>query len=103
MLTKFVGHPVAHLEDFFSDVYKNIFRVRLMLGNIEELRDYHKHVMLPKMETAVDNAAIMRYPLGIHTKHIYTPHLVSNMSLRYKTNSKELNVTFYASLDLYKN
>jgi len=34
--------------------------VRLMLGNIEELRDYHKHVMLPKMETAVDNAAIMR-------------------------------------------
>ena len=32
-----------------------------MLGNIEELRDYHKHVMLPKMETAVDNAAIMRY------------------------------------------
>merc|ERR1711953_1108803 len=34
--------------------------VKMMLGNIEELRDYHKHVMLPKMETAVDNAAIMR-------------------------------------------
>jgi len=33
---------------------------KLMLGNIEELRDYHKHVMLPKMETAVDNAVIMR-------------------------------------------
>ena len=36
------------------------FRAKLMLGNIEELRDYHKHVMLPKMETAVDNAVIMR-------------------------------------------
>lgn len=34
--------------------------VKLMLGNMEELRDYHKHVMLPKMETAVDNAVIMR-------------------------------------------
>ena len=32
-----------------------------MLGNMEELRDYHKHVMLPKMETAVDNAVIMRW------------------------------------------
>jgi len=31
-----------------------------MLGNIEELRDYHKHVMLPRMEKAVDNAALMR-------------------------------------------
>ena len=45
---------------FISDLTPVIFRVRLMLGNIEELRDYHKHVMLPKMETAVDNAAIMR-------------------------------------------
>ena len=36
-------------------------RVKLMLGNMEELRDYHKHVMLPRMETAVDNAAVMRY------------------------------------------
>ena len=35
-------------------------RVKLMLGNIEEIRDYHKHVMLPRMEKAVDNAALMR-------------------------------------------
>lgn len=34
--------------------------VKLMLGNIEELRDYHKYVMLPRMETAVDNAKLMR-------------------------------------------
>lgn len=38
----------------------DVLRVKLMLGNMEELRDYHKHVMLPKMETAVDNAVIMR-------------------------------------------
>ena len=31
-----------------------------MLGNIEEIRDYHKHVMLPRMEKAVDNAGLMR-------------------------------------------
>ena len=37
-----------------------IFRVKLMLGNIEEIRDYHKHVMLPRMEKAVDNAGLMR-------------------------------------------
>ena len=38
-----------------------------MLGNIEELRDYHKHVMLPKMETAVDNAVIMRWVVTSHS------------------------------------
>ena len=31
-----------------------------MLGNIEDIRDYHKKVMLPKMEKAVDNANLMR-------------------------------------------
>ena len=36
------------------------FRVKLMLGNIEELRDYHKHVMLPRMEKAIDNPGLMR-------------------------------------------
>merc|ERR1711953_226110 len=34
--------------------------VKLMLGNIEEIRDYHKHVMLPRMEKAVDNPGLMR-------------------------------------------
>jgi len=34
--------------------------VRQMLGNIEDIRDYHKKVMLPKMEKAVDNANLMR-------------------------------------------
>ena len=37
-----------------------LLRVKLMLGNIEELRDYHKYVMLPRLETAVDNAKLMR-------------------------------------------
>ena len=43
---------------------------------------------------------------GIHTKHIYTRsslHLISNMSLHYQTNSKGLNVTFYASFELHNN
>jgi hypothetical protein len=31
-----------------------------MLGNIEDIRDYHKGVMLPKMEKAVTNAKLMR-------------------------------------------
>jgi len=44
-----------------------------MLGNIEELRDYHKHVMLPKMETAVDNAVIMRWVVTqTQTSNLYT-------------------------------
>ena len=37
-----------------------LLRVKLMLGNIEELTDYHKYVMLPRLETAVDNAKLMR-------------------------------------------
>eukprot|EP00092_Neocalanus_flemingeri_P086013 GFUD01108316.1.p1 GENE.GFUD01108316.1~~GFUD01108316.1.p1 ORF type:complete len:192 (+),score=50.10 GFUD01108316.1:43-576(+) len=34
--------------------------MRQMLGNIEDIRDYHKKVMLPKMEKAMDNAQLMR-------------------------------------------
>ena len=46
-----------------DDIMPNslLFRVKLMLGNIEELRDYHKFVMLPRIESAVDNAKLMRY------------------------------------------
>ena len=31
-----------------------------MLGNIEDIRDYHKKVMLPRMEKAAENAEQMR-------------------------------------------
>ena len=52
--SKFNETSLTMIVDDFS------VRVKLMLGNMEELRDYHKHVMLPRMETAVDNAAVMR-------------------------------------------
>ena len=35
-------------------------RVRQMLGNIEDLRDFHRRVMLPRMEEAVGDASLMR-------------------------------------------
>ena len=31
-----------------------------MLGNIEDIRDYHRKVILPRMERAVENAHLMR-------------------------------------------
>ena len=31
-----------------------------MLGNIEDLRDFHRRVMLPRMEEAVGDASLMR-------------------------------------------
>merc|ERR1719154_62548 len=34
--------------------------VRQMLGNMEDIKDYHKKVMLPKMEEAVGDAKLMR-------------------------------------------
>ena len=32
-----------------------------MLGNIEDIKDYHKKGLLPKMEEAVEDAKLMRY------------------------------------------
>eukprot|EP00092_Neocalanus_flemingeri_P027093 GFUD01029380.1.p1 GENE.GFUD01029380.1~~GFUD01029380.1.p1 ORF type:complete len:410 (+),score=112.23 GFUD01029380.1:121-1350(+) len=34
--------------------------IRQMLGNIEDIKDYHKRVMLPKMEEAVKDVKLMR-------------------------------------------
>ena len=31
-----------------------------MLGNIEDIKDYHMKVMLPQMEKAVENARLMK-------------------------------------------
>ena len=31
-----------------------------MLGNIEDVRDFHRRVMLPRMEEAVGDASLMR-------------------------------------------
>ena len=31
-----------------------------MVGNIEDIRDYHKKVMLHRMEKAAENAQLMR-------------------------------------------
>ena len=36
------------------------FRVFQILGNIEDIKDYHKQVILPKMEKAVGNSDLMR-------------------------------------------
>jgi len=82
--------------------------VKLMLGNIEELRDYHKHVMLPKMETAVDNAVIMRqlfegeqvrlsrkygrYCINNRRSSIIVDHNLQFFSSYQFTNSLELRV-----------
>jgi len=49
---------VSLSEPQFTEVSQA--EVKLMLGNIEELRDYHKYVMLPRLETALDNAKLMR-------------------------------------------
>ena len=32
-----------------------------MLGNIEDIKDYHRKVLLPKMEEAVGDSKLMRY------------------------------------------
>ena len=32
-----------------------------MLGNIEDVRDFHRRVMLPRMEEAVGDASLMRF------------------------------------------
>ena len=38
-----------------------VCRVRQMLGNLEEIRDYHSKVMLPRLERAVGDPQLMRY------------------------------------------
>ena len=41
---------------------KNIFsRVRQMLGNLEDIKDYHKKVFLPRLEEAVSDSKLMRF------------------------------------------
>jgi hypothetical protein len=35
-----------------------------MLGNIEDIRDYHRKVILPRMEKAVENAHWIRQYVG---------------------------------------
>ena len=47
-----------NLSDIF--VHFLFHRVRCMVGNIEDIRDYHKKVMLPRMEKAAENAQLMR-------------------------------------------
>ena len=38
--------------------------MRELLGNIEDLKDYHKKVILPKLEHACTDPCKMRYVLG---------------------------------------
>ena len=54
---------MSDMEPTFSDMFNqaNIFRVRQMLGNMEDIKDYHKKVLLPKMEKAVGDAKLMRF------------------------------------------
>ena len=37
--------------------------MRELLGNIEDLKDYHKRVILPKLEKAYSDPVKMRYVL----------------------------------------
>ena len=37
-----------------------------MLGNIEDIKDYHKKVLLPKMEEAVGDAKLMRFVVNLY-------------------------------------
>ena len=52
---------------FFTIVL--FFRARQLLGNIEELKDYHKKVILPSLEKAVENPELMRL-IKIRKKNI---------------------------------
>ena len=36
------------------------FRMKAILGNIEDIKDYHKTVVLPMMEKAVADSKIMK-------------------------------------------
>ena len=36
-----------------------------MLGNIEDVRDFHRRVMLPRMEEAVGDASLMRFVMMV--------------------------------------
>ena len=79
----------------------DVLRVKLMLGNIEELRDYHKHVMLPKMETAVDNAVIMRWVVTSHSniQPLFTINLfIIDMNIAEETNFPQHNLVLYLEL-----
>ena len=51
------------LSKFFAELFVSpcfTFRIRQMLGNIEDIKDYHKRVMLPRMEEAVKDVTLMR-------------------------------------------
>ena len=37
------------------------FRVRQMLGNLDDIKDYHKKVFLPRLEEAVSDSKLMRF------------------------------------------
>ena len=43
-----------------KDLTEFFFRMKQILGNIEEIRDYHKNVILPMMEKAVVDSKIMK-------------------------------------------
>ena len=43
-----------------NDPKEYFFRMKQVLGNIEEIRDYHKNVILPMMEKAVVDSKIMK-------------------------------------------
>ena len=60
--------------------------MRTVLGNLEDLKDYHRHTLLPKLEDAVQDSQLIRcYQIprnwtemlkfiknSISTLHIYT-------------------------------
>ena len=42
-----------------------------MLGNLEDIKDYHKKIFLPKMEEAIDDASLMRSVIGCDLKDLF--------------------------------
>ena len=42
-----------------------------MLGNLEDIKDYHKKVFLPRLEEAVSDSKLMRFVNHIDIHHVY--------------------------------
>ena len=38
-----------------------VFSLRVVMGNLEDLKDYHRKTILPKLEEAVQDAELIRF------------------------------------------
>ena len=80
-----------------NTILRQIFRVRELLGNIEDLKDYHKKVFLPKLEGACSDPCKMRY---VYNKlALWFLKLSTNFTKPYNANNIKVNLSFLASLN----